>query len=369
MEENGTEPEAEQVPEEKTHSVIFRGGIVYDGHAEKNVIQLKLKPKLYEEGKKKGQPIGPVILNNMTVLIAASHFPKDFNPLADPYTGAGQGMEHDTVSGAAHLVNSPIVTTDEARWTGHPGTPGSQVVIPKTTAPHLVPHRMQPGAFQINQWLTIKIQADQDIFDQFDLPDVMRGKVPEGQTNMSGRLGLALQDLAGMMSKPFLRSLEAALVKLAKVDIALMLKNWKRHMWERLIEKDEMENWLPEEERLKKEAEAEEGQEQEPDEEIKKEIAEKWQHALDLIDPDEDMGDENIGGVIDIDIKLTAGSSMPTNRMAKMEIAIELYSAGIWDRRAVLEYVDDPNKELIIARMDKQDALQAQQELLGKARK
>jgi len=272
---------------------------------------------------------------------------------------------------AAHLINAPIVTTDEARWTGHPGTPGSQVVIPKTTPGHLVPHRMQPGAFQIQQWLTIKTQADQDIFDAFDMPDVMRGKVPEGQQNMSGRLGLALQDLAGMMSKPFLRSLETALVKLAKANIALMLQNWPRYLWERLIEKDEMENWLPEEERLEREAEAEEqgglgGPSEDPDEDLKREIAQRWQHALDIIDPNEDMGDENLGGVIDIDVKLTAGSSMPTNRMAKMQVGIELAGAGIYDRQAVLEYVDDPNRDAIVARMKRQDEALAQQELLGK---
>ena len=59
---------------------------------------------------------------------------------------------------------------------------------------------------------------------------------------------------------------------------------------------------------------------------------------------------------------------MPTNRMAKLEVAIELVAGGIYDRQAALEYVDDPNRDLILARMAKQDEMAMQQEMLKKGR-
>ena len=67
---------------------------------------------------------------------------------------------------------------------------------------------------------------------------------------------------------------------------------------------------------------------------------------------------------MDLDVTMTAGSSMPTNRMAKLEVAIEMVGAGIYDRQAALEYVDDPNKELIVARMAKADEALAQAEMM-----
>ncbi len=246
---------------------------------------------------------------------------------------------------AAHNVNAPIVEGENVRWVGNPGTPGSRAIVPQNMPQHMLPHRMQPGSIEAAQWMNIKASADDSINDSLDMPDVMRGKVPEGQKNMSGRLGLALQDLAGMMSKPFLRSLESALVRLAKVNIALAIQHWPRYMWERLIEEDEMHNWLPDETKAKLQQQGG----GEPDDQMKQEIAMKWMDALNKIRP-EDPSEPPGVDLIDLDVRLTAGSSMPTNRLAKMQMAIEMAQAGIYDAEAVLTYIDDPHKDEIVAR-------------------
>jgi hypothetical protein len=265
------------------------------------------------------------------------------------------------IHAAAHLINSPIVRGEGMKWVGNPGTPGSEIVVPKNMPPHLIPHRLNPGSFEIARWLEIKVQADNSIMDIYDTPDVMRGKVPEGQDNMSGRLGLALQDLAGMMSKPFVRALEAALIQLAKANMALILKHWPRWMWERLIEEDEWGTWLPELDRV--EQEKEKPPEEQDIEKLK--IQAKWQAALDLIRP-EDPNEPPGTNVLDLDIQMVAGSSMPTSRMGKLQIAIEMMQVGIYDQQAALQYIDDPHKDEIAARMKQQQEQMMQQELMQK---
>ena len=266
--------------------------------------------------------------------------------------------------GAAHLINAPIIETDDAKWEGEPGTHGSRVKVPKNTPAHLIPRRMSPGAYQIEHWLNIKQVADQDIDDQFDTPDVMKGRVQEGQSNMSGRLGLALQDTADLMSNPFVSKTESSFVRLSKVNVALMLKNWHRVQWERLIEPDEMRKWRPEEEEIS----AEEEESGEISQEDQDKIQAKWEHALDVIDREVDMGKENIGGIIDIDVKIHAGSSMPTNRMLKMETAAVMVDKGIWAPETANEYIDFPFKDKAIALLKKQQERLMQQEMLGKAK-
>jgi len=268
------------------------------------------------------------------------------------------------IHGAAHLINAPIVRGEGTKTKGNPGTPGSEYIVPKNMPPHLVPHRLSPGSFEIARWLEVKNTADNSIMDVYDTPDVMRGKVPEGQKNMSGRLGLALQDLAGMMSKPFIRSLESALIRLAKGNMALILRHWPRWMWERLIEPDEWGTWMPEVDRVEQEQEKPE-EEQDKD---KLRIQAKWQAALDMIRPEDPEAPPGIN-VLDLDVKMTAGSSMPTSRTGKLQIAIELKDAEIYDQEAALEYIDDPYKDEIIARNKKREEAMAEQALMEKGAK
>jgi len=258
----------------------------------------------------------------------------------------------------AHLANAPIVRPAQGtKWKGEPGTPGSELLVSQTSA--FTPQRLQAGSIDANKFLEIRQMAEADINDMYDIHDVMRGKVPEG-TDPSGRVVLALQDMGGMMSKPFLRVLEAALIRLAKVNIAMILKYWPRYMWERLLEEDEWRKWMPDEEKAKLGEEMEE-----PDEEMQEKIQRKWEDALEKIRPADASKPPGIS-LIDLDVKLTAGSSLPTNRIAKAQLAMEYVEAGIYDAEAALEYVDDPNKDKIAARMKKKEEMMMQAGALKK---
>ena len=215
---------------------------------------------------------------------------------------------------------------------------------------------MEAGAFDISKFAALEDRADRDIDDQYDLPDVMRGVAPKGQENSSGRMVLALQDFGSMMSKPFLRRLESALIRLAKVNLSLMLQHWPRYMWERLIEPDEKSTLTPEgsKEAKFKEKDAD-------DVALQDAIAAKWEEALEKIRP-EDLNQPPGISVADIDVRITAGSSMPTNRIAKSQLAIEFTQAGIYDAEAALEYIDDPKKDEVVRRIKAKEekAMQAE---------
>ena len=93
-------------------------------------------------------------------------------------------------------------------------------------------------------------------------------------------------------------------------------------MWERLIEPDEMESWTPEGKLTEEDTQT--GQYQGQDyNDLKNQIKQKWLRALENIrpkDPSQPPGYE----LIDLDIRITAGSSMPTNRIARQEVGMEM---------------------------------------------
>lgn len=317
-----------------------------------------------------GDPIMPVIpllgqRNKNGLPNGVVTFAKDLNRVSSK---AFMNFFH----AAAHLINAPIVRPEGSAWDGVPGTPGSELKVSVNAT--FQPYRLSPGSMQIQQWMNIKTEADNDINEQFDTPDVMKGKVPEGQDNMSGRLGLALQDMAGMMSNPFMRSVESALERLAKVNMALIFRYWPRYMWERLLEESELTSQTevptggsPEE---VKKFEGEEPQEI-PEGAETATVGDNWKQALDIVSPIDEDGKPTGEGiqVIDLDIRIAAGSSMPTNRMAKMAFALDMVEAGIYDPQAVLEMIDDPKKDEIMARQKKAAQAAAEAEMMKKATK
>lgn len=263
------------------------------------------------------------------------------------------------IHAAAHNVNSPILEAEGAvKWTGNPGTPGSRAVIDlnKVQAVTNAVTRLPSGSAQIQQFLEVVAAAEKGIADQYDAPPVVKGEIPQG-ADPSGRTVLALQDMASTVAKPKLGSLEGALVRLAKVNIAIALSKWPREYWERLLEPDEWQSWMPEDERNKlisggeDETGAPVGQMPELNDQSKMVIQQRWQQALDLIRPVDPTQPPGIT-MIDVDIKITAGSSMPTNRIAKEQLATEKFKIGLYDRKAALEYSDDPKAEEISMRMD-----------------
>jgi hypothetical protein len=277
------------------------------------------------------------------------------------------------IHAAAHNVNSPLLEAEGAvKWTGAPGTPGSRAIVDVGKVQGLANGvaRLGSGAAQIQQFLEIVAQADKGIADQYDAPPVVKGEIPQG-ADPSGRTVLALQDMASTVAKPKLGSLEGALVRLAKVNIAIALQKWPREYWERLLEEDEWTSWMPEKEKTQLISGEEDktgspvGQMPELTDESKQLIQTRWQKALDLIRPTDYSQPAGIS-MIDVDIKIVAGSSMPTNRIAKEQLATEKYKVGLYDRRAALEYSDDPKAEEISLRMDQAERAMAEAEQMQK---
>ena len=263
------------------------------------------------------------------------------------------------IHAAAHNTNAPLREAEGAvRWEGAPGTPGSKAIIDIGKVQNLSSgvDRIAPGAAQIDRYLEIVVQAEKSIADQYDAPPFVKGQIPEG-TDPSGRLALSIMDATQTISKPKLGSLEGAMVRLAKVNMALALKKWPREYWERLIEEEEWDTWIPEKEKSQLLAGDEQatgappGQMPELTNESKQLIRNRWQEALDLLRP-ADYSKPSGLSMIDIDVKITAGSSLPTNRIAKEQIATEKYDKGLYDRKAALDYSGDPKAEEIAARMD-----------------
>jgi len=242
---------------------------------------------------------------------------------------------------ATENLSAPIVTQEGYRWakTEH----GDMLVVPKDVS--FPPQRLVPGSVT-TEVMNLEQVAKADIDDIYDLQDVMRGKIPPGDP--SGRTILALQDSAGTMSRPFIRNLEQALMRIGKCEMYLILTTWTQDMWRRLIEPDELTTWMPPEKRGGME-------EINPDDTADldaqaSEISMKWQEALNRVAP-EDPNTPKLS-ILEVDVRIAAGSTMPTNRMAKQAIANDLVKSGIYDARAALDYIDDPKAEEIAKRVE-----------------
>jgi hypothetical protein len=83
-------------------------------------------------------------------------------------------------------------------------------------------------------------------------------------------------------------------------------------------------------------------------------IVSKWADAIEAIRPI-DATKEPGFALEGLDVRIIAGSTMPTNRMAKQSVAIEMVKGGIYDPQAALDYIDDPKKDEIVARMKAKD--------------
>jgi hypothetical protein len=229
-------------------------------------------------------------------------------------------------------LDAPIITAQGYKWvtdTVH----GDVLEVPKD-AP-FPPSRLLPGTTSA-ELVNMEQRDEAAINDEFDMNDVMKGKLPPGVD--SGKLVIALQDQAGMMSTPFIGVLESVIEKAAKVIFSLMLKYWPREMWERLVDDDEKTSWQPAKDQK---IDPMTGEVVPPDPE---DISMKWLKALNTIKP-EDPNEEPKIDLEGLDIRIVAGSTTPTNRMAKRMDATEMVKAGIYPPEIALEYVDDPLKD------------------------
>ncbi|MFH2076182.1 MAG: hypothetical protein ABIJ57_12690, partial [Pseudomonadota bacterium] len=236
-------------------------------------------------------------------------------------------------------IDAPIVMTDGSVWVKDE-VHGDWIRAAKDTQ-HM-PTRLLPGTTSA-ELINMEQRDKEDISDEFDMPEVFRGKIPQGQSNIAGRTVLALQESVGVMSQPFTLSVESSMERLGKAVAALMLKTWPKSMWMRLIEPDEMQSWQPEKEKQVDQ----QGQPVEPEPD---KIQQRWTDAIARVTGED--GKEPMS-MIDLDVKVIAGSTQPTNRMAKSAVAMEFVKAGIYDPQAALEYIDDPMKDEVVERMER----------------
>lgn len=236
-------------------------------------------------------------------------------------------------------IEAPIVMGEGSAWQKDE-VHGDWIKMAKDS-PHPV-SRLLPGTTSA-ELVNMEQRDKEDINDEFDMPEVFRGKMPQGNSNMAGRTVLALQESVGVMSQPFTLAVESSMERLGKAAAALMLKTWPKSMWMRLIEPDEMQTWQPEKEKQVDE----QGQPVKPEANM---IQRKWMDAIARVAGED--GKEPMS-MIDLDVKVIAGSTQPTNRMAKAGVAMEFVKSGIYDPQAALEYIDDPMKDEVTERMDR----------------
>jgi|GEM_PF-1367850 len=236
-------------------------------------------------------------------------------------------------------IDAPIVMTDGSAWVKDE-VHGDWIRAAKDTQ-HM-PTRLLPGTTSA-ELINMEQRDKEDINDEYDMPEVFRGKLPPGQANIAGRTVLALQESVGTMSQPFTLAVESSMERLGKATAALMLKTWPKSMWTRLVEPDEMQSWQPEKE--KQVDEQGNPVEPEPDK-----IQQRWTDAIARITGED--GKEPMS-MIDLDVKVIAGSTQPTNRMAKAGVALEFVKAGLYPPEIALEYLDDPLKDKAVEILDR----------------
>ena len=229
-------------------------------------------------------------------------------------------------------IDAPIMMPTGAKWVND-AKHGDQLEVPKD-AP-FAPSRLLPGTTS-GELMAMEQRDEVALNDEYDMNDVMRGKLPPGVD--SGKLVIALQDQAGTMSTPFIGTLEGVIEKAAKVILSLMLRHWPRELWERLIDEEEKASWQPD---SQKKLNPETGEVIPPDPD---DVSQKWLAALEMVKPSV-PGEKAKLDLEGLDIRILAGSTTPTNRMAKRLDAMEMVKAGVYPPEIALDFIDDPLKD------------------------
>jgi hypothetical protein len=307
----------------------------------------------------RGRPVMPIIgLKGQRRL---DKMPISRCTYALPLNKAANKREIQAIHAVSHGINAPIIEPDgSVRWVdakgqdAAAGTPGTRGLVARNAA--FQPTRLPGSTSQVASVLQLMAGNEAAIDDVFDIQDVVKGKLPEGQTQqVAARTVLALQDMAGVMSKPRIRRLESAMLRIAKSVIVMMLRYWPRYKWEALVEESE---------RMKPPAALIAGKEDQVEPESV-EYRAKWEQAIEKIRP-ADMSEPPGISLIDLDVRLFPGSSMPTNRLARATVALEEYKAGLRDRKSTLEMADDPKAQEIAETMDKREQQMAAAGMLKK---
>jgi len=270
-------------------------------------------------------PIDPVILVEnirMGILYPRGNMFLAHWPLKEISKRRGQ-----SIAVVSFTMGSPIIakegTIDVADWKKKVSKP-REILTGEWEDASDKPTTLYQQIPDLSRVFMLEDRANADLNDVFNLTPILKGEAETGR--MSGRLAAMLKEFGMEGNSYLITALEAAFRKLGVCLIAIALKEWPFHYWQRLIEE---EDYDPETQQLT------------PD----------YQKALETLKG-------NDVSIIDYDVGVRSGSSLPINRAAKVDMSVELASTpvpdnAIYDAEAVLHMLDDPQAKQVLKRRSK----------------
>uniref|UniRef100_A0A6M3IJF2 Portal protein n=1 Tax=viral metagenome TaxID=1070528 RepID=A0A6M3IJF2_9ZZZZ len=185
---------------------------------------------------------------------------------------------------------------------------------------------------EMSRVFMLEDRALNDLNDVFNLTPVLKGEAETGR--MSGRLAAMLKEFGMEGNAYLLAAAEDSFRRLGVCLVVMALNEWPYHYWERLVEDEDKD-------------------------------PESGELMPQFVQAFEKLKSKDVS-IIDYDIGIRSGSSLPSNRMARLDLAMELATTplppeAVYDREAVLSYLDDPQSEAVLKRQN--DRMQMRQQI------
>ena len=238
-----------------------------------------------------------------------------------------------SIAMVAYQMGSPIVTKKGTvnldEWRANITKPREVIEADWGDDPADKPYALYTALPDQSRVFALEDRANADVDDVFNLTPVLKGEAETGR--MSGRLAAMLKEFGMEGNSYLLTAAEWAYRKLGVCLVVIALREWPFRYWERLLEDED----------YVKDDKGEKTDQLEPG----------YIKALELI-RNKDVS------IIDYDIGIRPGSSLPANRMARLDMALELAREpvppdAIYDAEAVLNYLDDPQAKQVLKRKNR----------------
>jgi hypothetical protein len=220
-------------------------------------------------------------------------------------------------------------------WERNAAVPAAILEYAKTAKN--APKREQPARLP-EAYIHLETSSNAEIDDISGMNDAVKGVPPT--SDASGKMVLALQEFATMGFKPFLRQLETAMAMLGNGTLSAVRITWQIPDLVRVQINPQVEVAL----QIAPGMQSQDPMQMQMQMMALQELMQKSNEANQLAQV---FYDPTVGS---FDVKVEAGSTMPANRMAKLEFALQMHAQGIYDAEAVLEYIDDPVKYDVLRR-------------------
>lgn len=270
------------------------------------------------------EPVDPII--EIVNIPIGETYPRGNMFFADGPLQEMSKRRAQSIAVVSSTLGSPIVvkkgTVNISEWEKKITKP-REILEYDSDDPSDRPSTLYQNIPDLSRVFMLEDRANQDLDDVFNLSPVLKGEAETGR--MSGRLASMLREFGMEGNSYLLASMEEAYRRIGVCLIVMALNEWPFHYWERLIEdedKDEQGKLL-----------------------TGIQVALQKLQAKDV-------------SVIDYDIGIRSGSSLPSSRMARLDFAVELsrepvHPDAVYDVEAVLSYIDDPQAEAVLRRKSK----------------